>query len=78
MESSFPLTNEKYARKEYLDSAKGIGIIAVMLGHSCGLPVILTLITGFYMPLFFVISGMTTKFSSLCSGGDYSGRKNCW
>ena len=45
----------------YLDTAKGIGIIAVMLGHSCGIPVILPIVTGFYMALFFIIAGMTTK-----------------
>lgn len=32
-----------------------------MLGHSCGVPVILPIVTGFYMALFFIIAGMTTK-----------------
>lgn len=29
---------ESKKRLKYVDAEKGIGIIAVMLGHSCGLP----------------------------------------
>lgn len=46
-------------RVTYLDLAKGIGIILVVLGHmeniNAGLR---TWISSFHMPLFFVISGM--------------------
>lgn len=43
----------------YLDMAKGIGIILVVLGHSNYLPDnALTVIASFHMPLFFILSGM--------------------
>lgn len=43
----------------YLDMAKGIGIILVVLGHSNYLPDnVLTVIASFHMPLFFILSGM--------------------
>ena len=48
-------------RKKYLDAAKGIGILFVLINHSCGFPIGGGFITGFYMPLFFIISGMTHK-----------------
>lgn len=45
-------------RLDYLDVAKGIAIIFVMMGHSCGFPFKLTnVLTAYYMPLFFLISG---------------------
>jgi fucose 4-O-acetylase-like acetyltransferase len=48
-------------RKKYLDIAKGIGIILVMLSHSCGFPVGGKFLTACYMPLFFIISGYFYK-----------------
>ena len=53
-------------RIEYIDIAKGILIILVVLGHITTLPHILTygmkaVITTFHMPAFFIISGMLTK-----------------
>lgn len=46
----------------YLDMAKGIGIILVVLGHSNYLPDnVLTVITSFHMPLFFILSGMLIR-----------------
>lgn len=59
----------------YLDTAKGIGIIAVMLGHSCGIPVILPIVTGFYMALFFIIAGMTTKEEDFLNERGYIPRR---
>lgn len=46
-------------RLDYLDMAKGIGIILVVAGHS-GLVSdnVLTWLASFHMPLFFIISGM--------------------
>ena len=46
-------------RLNYLDMAKGIGIILVVAGHSglCG-DGLLAWLTSFHMPLFFMVSGM--------------------
>lgn len=46
-------------RLNYLDMAKGIGIILVVVGHSglCGAG-LLAWLSSFHMPLFFMISGM--------------------
>ena len=47
----------------WLDVAKGIAIILMVLGHS-GLPVSLNnFIFAFHMPFFFLASGLTTSFS---------------
>lgn len=49
-------TNAPSARQDWLDIARGLGIIFVMIGHSLlDLPV--TIVYIFHMPLFFVISG---------------------
>ena len=46
-------------RVTYLDLAKGIGIILVVLGHMENISSELRIwISSFHMPLFFVISGM--------------------
>ena len=50
----------KMLSKQYLpwiDVAKGIGIILVVLGHSMFPKHIL--ISGFHMPLFFILAGIT-------------------
>ncbi len=45
-------------RFEYLDNAKGIGILLLMLGHTSGLPILIyEVIFSFHVPLFFFISG---------------------
>ncbi len=45
-------------RISYLDIAKGIGIIFVVVGHHLsGIPALTTWIYSFHMPLFFIISG---------------------
>ena len=46
----------------WLDTAKGIGIILVIIGHSM-FPMH-TLIDSFHMPLFFVLSGLTFSAKS--------------
>ena len=47
-------------RIEYLDIAKGIAIICVIIGHSCG-DITRSIIYTFHMPLFFIISGYFCK-----------------
>lgn len=44
-------------RADYLDIAKGIGIILVIIGHSRVYKPIFNFIYAFHMPLFFIISG---------------------
>lgn len=49
-------------RISWIDSAKGIGILLVVLGHTYGIPTWLYgLIYSFHMPLFFLLSGMTYR-----------------
>lgn len=49
-------------RIEYLDTAKGIGIIMVVVGHSTFLQEdVLTWISSFHMPLFFVLAGILIR-----------------
>ena len=46
-------------RLEYIDIAKGIGIILVVIGHCIsGQSIPGMYISAFHMPLFFIISGM--------------------
>lgn len=44
-------------RLDFLDIAKGIGIILVLYSHSCGFPIFGNAVVAFYMPLFFFVSG---------------------
>ncbi|MGN0161876.1 MAG: acyltransferase family protein [Lachnospiraceae bacterium] len=44
-------------RLDFLDIAKGIGIILVLYSHSCGFPIFGNAFVAFYMPLFFFVSG---------------------
>jgi len=53
------VTLEKKDRKAWVDIAKGLGIIAVVIGHSGSS--IAHLLYWFHMPLFFVISGFLFK-----------------
>lgn len=52
-------------RVEYIDVAKGIGILLVVLGHnkltSSDYPLLLQIIYSFHMPLFFLLSGVFFK-----------------
>ena len=45
-------------RIDWIDIAKGLGIILVVLGHASGASVVGKYIYCFHMPLFFVLSGM--------------------
>jgi acyltransferase len=50
----------------FIDNAKAIGIVLVVLGHSRGLPDYpLRLIFGFHVPLFFFLSGFLVKSGRL-------------
>lgn len=63
---------EKNNRLDYLDIAKGIGIILVVLAHvyafnpeiAVSRGKIVTWIYSFHMPLFFIIAGMLTKYKN--------------
>lgn len=48
----------KMKRYKYLDVARGIGLMLVVISHSCGLN---SYLINFYIPLFFVLSGYTYK-----------------
>lgn len=50
-------------RMQYIDMAKGIGILLVIIGHTMSLGWKKDFIYSFHMPLFFVCSGMTLRFS---------------
>ena len=45
----------------YIDIAKGIGIIAVLIGHTYE-SILSTVAWSFHMPLFFMASGLTFKY----------------
>ena len=56
----------KKNRVEYIDIAKGIGILLVIVGHIDNLPaVIKNSIYSFHMPLFFIISGLFFREDSI-------------
>ncbi len=45
----------------WIDCAKGITILLVIIGHSIYNPMVRGPIFSFHMPLFFILSGMTYK-----------------
>jgi acyltransferase len=66
--SSYPSPRNQASSDHYgfIDNAKAIGMVLVVLGHSRGLPdYLVTLIFGFHVPLFFFISGFLIKPSKL-------------
>lgn len=57
--------DDKNERLDYMDFAKGIGILLVVLGHNLqGIPYMTSWIYTFHMPLFFVISGYLEEHKS--------------
>ncbi len=65
---------KKKHRIELIDIAKAITIILVILGHTTGnldTPMYRRLIYSFHMPLFFFLSGMSTKPRALKSIGEW-------
>lgn len=64
----------KQQRIDYIDFAKGIGIILVLLGHTYFLPVYPQgFIYSFHMPMFFVLSGLV--FSTKKPFGEFVNKK---
>lgn len=63
-------------RVEWIDCAKGIGILLVVIGHMNVINNLDSLIRGlifsFHMPLFFILSGYTSRYSS--DFGDYKNK----
>ena len=51
-------------RIEWVDIAKGIAIIAMIIGHGCPKRAIVSFIFSFHMPLFFILSGIVYKTNS--------------
>lgn len=54
----------KAERIDWIDAAKGIGILLVIIGHSISIFSIRGAIFSFHMPLFFICSGLTFRFSN--------------
>ncbi len=48
-------------RLDYIDIAKGLGILTVIYSHSGGENGLMAYIGGFFIPLFFILSGYTMK-----------------
>lgn len=59
----------KSERIPWIDLAKGITIVLMVLGHSNLPKIIHYWIFSFHMPLFFILSGMTTNWNKLDSLG---------
>lgn len=57
------LDNIVNKRLQWLDIAKGITIILMVLGHTSLPKVVSDFIFAFHMPLFFIASGLTTNFN---------------
>ena len=61
---------EAKSRLEYVDIAKGIGIMIVCFGHSGAEDVVISWIGGFIVPLFFILSGYMYKDKGIPVGKD--------
>lgn len=63
-------------RKEYIDAARGVGIVLLVLGHIVtGNSYLFNWIFSFHMPLFFFLSGMCVKQSDRANVGLYIKKK---
>ena len=49
-------------RVQWIDCAKGIAILLVIIGHTIGYP-IREMIFSFHMPLFFILAGAVHRYS---------------
>ena len=66
---------DKQTRIDYIDVAKGIGVLLVILGHIINMSSVLyASIYSFHMPLFFVLSGLFANVNKYCFK-DYLFRK---
>lgn len=54
--------NRNHNRKQWLDIAKGIAIILMVIGHTSIPNIASNFIYAFHMPLFFIASGFTSNF----------------
>lgn len=73
MEESIEIGSNTKKRLDYIDSAKGIGILFVLIGHLCSLKFGLgQYLYSFHMPLFFIISGFLLFYND--SWRDMSGK----
>ncbi len=71
MKRSIEMADKSKPRIAWIDTAKGLGIILVVLGHTWDIPNWLYCgIYGFHMPLFFFLSGLTFKFDRFISTWD--------
>ncbi len=61
---------ETKSRLEFVDIAKGIGIMIVCFGHSGAEDVVISWIGGFIVPLFFILSGYMYKDKGIPVGKD--------
>ena len=61
---------ETKSRLEFVDIAKGIGIMIVCFGHSGAENVVISWIGGFIVPLFFILSGYMYKDKGIPVGKD--------
>ncbi len=57
-------------RLEFVDIAKGIGIMLVCFGHSGAEDIVISWIGGFIVPLFFILSGYMYKDKGISVGKD--------
>ena len=68
MNKTEPKTAVKTGRVQWIDFAKGIAILATILGHTADVGKtgsdVRALIFSFHMPLFFILSILTIEFSS--------------
>ena len=62
-------------RDRAIDVAKGLGMLLVMLGHTCYQEPMLTVIYSFHMPLFFILSGMLFRGERYPTFRSFLGRK---
>ena len=46
---------------KWIDISKGVCLFFVLISHRCGIPFVGRLVGAFYMPLFFIASGYTSK-----------------
>lgn len=58
-------------RLDYIDIAKGLGILTVIYSHSGGEGRLMVFIGGFFIPLFFVLSGYTFRIAKGQTFGDF-------
>lgn len=59
-------------RVKWIDTARGIAILLVLIGHAGVAPKLNQYILSFHMPLFFFLSGIVfdnKKYKDLTSGG---------